>query len=167
MNRSNKTVRAVGSGNNLFWRRNVKHLSARSLTFAITVFTAFYVYGARQTPVELARSFYVWYIHELVNGVKPLEEQRAEMQKFVTEGLLARIASQRGAATKLNRDPFLDAQEVDPEWAKNLAIGNIFVGRIARLSVALTGRKHGDRQLELKLVQENGAWKIDEVKFDQ
>ena len=145
----------------------MKHPSARSLTFAITVLAAFCVYGAGQTPADLARSFYVWYIRELVNGGKPLEQQRAEVRRFVSEGLLARIENERRSATKLNRDPFLDAQEIDPEWARNVAIGNIFVGRIARLSVALTGHKLGDRQLELKLVQENGAWKIDRVKFEQ
>ncbi|MEY2491700.1 MAG: hypothetical protein QOH24_651 [Verrucomicrobiota bacterium] len=144
----------------------MKHLSARSLTFAITVLTTFYVYGAGQTPAELARGFYVWYIHELLNGGKPLEQQRATVRRFVSEGLLARIESERRSASKLNRDPFLDTQEIDPEWARSIAIGNIFVGRIARLNVALTGRRLGDRELALKLVQENGAWKIDEVKFD-
>ena len=145
----------------------MKHLSARSLIFAITVLTASYVDGAGQRPADLARNFYVWYIRKLVNGGKPLEQQRAEVKRFVSEGLLARIESERRSATKLNRDPFLDAQEIDPEWARNVAIGNLFVGRIARLSVTLTGRRLGDRQLELKLVQENGAWKIDQVKFDQ
>lgn len=145
----------------------MKHLTTGSLVFALTVVTAFHAHGARQKPADLARSFYVWYIHELLTGEKPMEQRRAEMRQFVTDGLLARIENDRKSPVKLNRDPFLDAHEIDPEWAKNIAVGNIFVGRIARLSVALSGGRFGDRQLELKLVQENGAWKIDEVKFDQ
>ncbi|HEY2101691.1 MAG TPA: DUF3828 domain-containing protein [Chthoniobacterales bacterium] len=145
----------------------MKHLTTGSLVFALTVVTGFHANGAGQTPADLARSFYVWYIHELLNGEKPMEQRRAEMRQFVTDGLLARIANDRKSPIKVNRDPFLDAQEIDPEWAKNIAVGNIFVGRIARLSVGLTGHRFGDRQLELKLVQENGAWKIDQVKFDQ
>jgi hypothetical protein len=53
---------------------------------------------------------------------------------------------------------FFNAQEVDPEWGKNIAVSNYYVGRtMSKLGVILTGRKVGDRQFELKMLfQEAG-----------
>jgi hypothetical protein len=99
-----------------------------------------------------------------MNGAKPLTQERAEVRKFVTERLLTQIDTVRKSAEA--RDPFLDAREADPDWGKNIAVGNVYVGRVARVRVILTGHRLGDREFKLKLVQENGSWKIDEVKFD-
>lgn len=115
-------------------------------------------------PAEMVHTFYSWYIHQVKTGAKPLERERAEIRQFVTDRLLSRIDSAR--KTSPNRDPFLNATEIDPAWASNIAVTNIFIGRIARLGVALTGHRLGDRQMELKLVQENGAWKMDEINFE-
>ena len=58
------------------------------------------------------------------------------------------------------------AQAVDPEWGKNIAVSNYYVGKtMSKLGVILTGRKLGDRQFEVKVLFQEGAWKIDEVKF--
>src|SRR5438270_10549678 len=73
------------------------------------------------------------------------------------------IDNRHKSAGGVELDPFFNTREIDPEWGKNVAIGNLYVGRIARLNVILTGRQRGDREFKIKLVQENGAWKIDEV----
>jgi hypothetical protein len=36
---------------------------------------------------------------------------------------------------------------------------------MAKLGVILTGRKLGNREFEVKVLFQEGAWKIDEVKF--
>ena len=136
----------------------------RNFVIALILLSSPRLYGLGPPPADVVRRFYTWYVYELKTGAKPLEQQRPELKKFVTERLLRRIDSARKSG--LSRDPFLNAEQIDPDWAKNVAVGNIFVGRIARLSVALTGHRFGDRQLELKLVQENGGWKIDEVIFE-
>lgn len=122
--------------------------------------------AAEKNPAGAVRSFYGWYVHELRRGTNPLERGRTEMQKFVTERLLTRIDKMPKGPGGLEGDFFLNAQEVDPEWGKNIAVGNSYVGKtMAKLSVILTGKKLGDRQFELKLLFQEGAWKIDEVKF--
>ena len=88
------------------------------------------------------------------------------MRKFVTERLLTEIDDRHKSAGGVELDPFFNMREIDPEWEKNVAIGNLYIGHIARLSVILTGRQRGDREFKVKLVQENGAWKIDEVNFE-
>ena len=110
--------------------------------------------------------FYSWYVHEVLNGAKPLNQERTEMRKFVTERLLTEIDNRHKSGGGIELDPFLNTREVDPEWGKNVAVGNLYVGRIARLNVILTGRQRGNREFKVKLVQENGAWKIDEVSFN-
>ena len=123
------------------------------------------VYSAGNTPADAVRTFYGWYVNEVLNGAKPLNQERTEMRKFVTERLLTEIDNRHKVAGGVELDPFFNTRGIDPDWGKNVAIGNLYVGRIARLSVILTGRQRGDRQFKLKLVQENGVWKIDEVNF--
>ena len=80
--------------------------------------------------------------------------------------LLNRIDKMPKGPGGLDGDFFLNTQEVDPEWEKNIAVSNNYVGRaMSKLGVILTGRKLGDRQFEVKMLFQEGAWKIDEVKF--
>jgi hypothetical protein len=110
--------------------------------------------------------FYGWYVHEVMNGAKPLKQERTKVRKFVTERLLTELEHRHKLAEGVELDPFFNTHEIDPEWGKNVAVGNLYIGRVARISVILTGHQRGDREFKLKLVQENGAWKIDEVNFD-
>jgi hypothetical protein len=91
-----------------------------------------------------------------------------KLRRFVTDRLLNRIDKMPKGPGGLNGDFFLKAQEVDPEWGKNIAVANDYVGRtMSKLGVILTGRKLGDRQFEVKMLFQEGAWKIDEVKFSE
>ncbi|PYJ40513.1 MAG: hypothetical protein DME86_11970 [Verrucomicrobia bacterium] len=129
----------------------------------ISLLTTSRAYSAASTPADTVRMFYNWYVHEVLNGAKPINQERTEIRKFVTERLLTEIDNRHKSAGGVELDPFFNTREIDPEWGKNVAIGNLYVGRIARLNVILTGRQRGDREFKIKLVQENGAWKIDEV----
>ena len=144
----------------------VPALKAKYLGSVILLLIVCRICAAERTPAEAVHTFYGWYVHEVMNGAKPLSQERAEMRKFVTERLLTEIDAMRKRAEARDTDPFCNAREFDPEWGKNVAVGNLYVGRIARVSVILTGHRLGDREFKLKLVQENGAWKIDEVQFD-
>jgi hypothetical protein len=133
---------------------------------ALTFITSSRAVWPEKNPVEAVRNFYAWYVHEVVNGSRPLEKEREQMRKFVTEGLLSRINKMPKGPGGLDGDFFLNAQEVDPEWGKNVAVSNHYFGKtMSKLGVILTGRKLGDRQFEVKVLFQEGAWKIDEVKF--
>ena len=132
---------------------------------AIITATSASAIGPEKNPAVAVRSFYAWYVHEVVSGSRPLEKERDQMRKFVTDRLLSRIDKMPKGPGGLDGDFFLNAQEVDPEWGKNIAVGNDYVGRtMSKLSVILSGRKLGDRQFEVKVLLQEGAWKIDEVK---
>ena len=119
-----------------------------------------------KNPAVAVRSFYSWYVGEVASGTRPLEKERELMRKFVTDRLLNRVDKMPKGPGGLDGDFFLNAQEIDPEWGKNIAVGNTYVGKTtSKLSVILTGRKVGDRQFEVKMLFQEGAWKIDEVKF--
>jgi hypothetical protein len=119
-----------------------------------------------KNPAEAVRNFYAWYVHEAANGSRPLGKEREQMRKFVTDRLLNRIDNMPKGTSGLDGDFFLNAREIDPEWGKNVAVANNYVGTtMSRLSVILTGRKLGDRQFDVKMLFQEGAWKIDELKF--
>ena len=140
----------------------MKHVCVAVLV-ALTFITPSSAIWPEKNPAEAVRNFYAWYVHEVANGSRPLEKEREEMRKFVTDRLLNRfekMPKDRGG------DFFLNAQEVDPEWGKNISVSNNYVGTtMSKLGVILTGRKLGDRQFEVKMLFQEGVWKIDEVKF--
>jgi hypothetical protein len=143
----------------------MKHVWVATLV-AITSITPIRGAWPEKNPGEAVHNFYSWYVGEAASGARPLEKERELMRKFVTDRLLNRIDKMPKGPGGLNGDFFLNAQEIDPEWGKNIAVGNAYVGTtMSRLSVILTGRKLGDRQFELKMLFQEGAWKIDEVKF--
>jgi len=138
-------------------------LIAVLLTVAATLAPAIW---PEKNPAQAVRNFYAWYVHEVVSGARPLEKEQEQMRKFVTERLLTRVDKMPKGPGGLDGDFFLDAQEVDPEWGKNIAVSNNYVGKtMSKLGVILTGRKLGNRQFEVKVLFQEGAWKIDEVKF--
>jgi Protein of unknown function (DUF3828) len=115
--------------------------------------------AAEKDPAQALRSFYNWYVRMLVNGTNPLDDKE-HMRQFVTERLLAEVGQRR------KPDPFLNTSQVDPDWTQNIAVGDWYVGRtMSKVQVILTGKKFGDRQIDLKLLMQNGAWKIDEIRF--
>jgi hypothetical protein len=145
----------------------MKHFCVTALV-VITSITPSRAIWPEKNPADAVRSFYSWYVHEGANGSRTLEKERGQMRKFVTERLLNRIDKIPKGPGGLDRDFFLDAQEIDPEWGKNIAIGNSYTGKtMSKLSVILTGRKLGDRQFEVKMLFQEGAWKIDEVNFSE
>src|SRR5438128_10178278 len=113
---------------------------------ALTFITPSRAIWPEKSPAEAVRNFYAWYVHEVANGSRPLEKEREQMRKFVTEGLLSRINKMPKGPGGLDGDFFLNAQEVDQEWEKNIAVSNYYVGRtMSKLGVILTGRKLGYR----------------------
>jgi hypothetical protein len=133
---------------------------------AVTFITSSRAVWPEKNPAEAVRNFYAWYVHESVTGRRPLQKERERMREFVTEGLLSRIDKLPKGPGRADADFFLKTREVDPEWEKNIAVSNYYVGKtMSKLGVILTGRKLGDREFDVKMLFQEGVWKIDEVKF--
>jgi hypothetical protein len=136
------------------------------LMFGLTVMPSF-AQTATATPQEpeaVIRGFYKWYVHALNQNKEPLTGERTVMRKYVTARLIREIDRMAKGPDGLDGDYFLDAQDWDKDWEKNISVSNLVVkNTIATATVALKG-KDMNRNLQLTLKQEAGAWKIDRVK---
>jgi hypothetical protein len=117
-----------------------------------------------RTPEVVVREFYKWYVHALNQEKDPLTGERSVMRKYVTARLITAINRMAKGPDGLDGDYFIDAQDWDKEWEKNIAVSNVVINNtIATAKVALTGPQM-NRHLQLMLKQEAGTWKIDRVK---
>lgn len=117
------------------------------------------------SPEAVIQNFYKWYMHCLNQNTDPLEKQRATLRKYVTGRLLQEIDKAKNGPDGLDADPFLDAQDWDEDWEKNIAVSSVVSSKtIATAQVTLSGKVMASRKLKVTLKQERGAWKIDKVK---
>ena len=115
-------------------------------------------------PSDSIRSFYHWYVTALIAKKQPMEN-RKEMKRFVTERLLNEIDKMVKGPDGLDGDYFLDAQDFDNLWAKNITVSELKVsGKNARAEVLLTGKGEMRRRLKVSLVNDGAVWKIDKVQ---
>jgi hypothetical protein len=116
------------------------------------------------TPEESIRSFYSWYVTALVANRDPVK-QRPEMKRFATDRLLKEIDKMKKGPEGLNGDYFLDAQDFDEQWAKNISVSNMKIeGSKATAHVLLDGPEGMRKKLVVQLVNDAGTWKIDKVQ---
>jgi hypothetical protein len=124
------------------------------------------VHGAEPNakPEESIRSFYHWYMTALIANREPLKE-RAEMKRYATERLVKEIEKKQKSADGLGADYFVDAQDFDNLWAKNITVSNLKVsGSNATAEVLLAGKGEMRRRLKVWLVSDGASWKIDKVQ---
>ena len=115
-------------------------------------------------PEESIRGFYHWYMTALIANREPLKE-RAEMKRYATDRLLKEIEKKQKSADGLGADYFIDAQDFDNLWAKNITVSNLKVsGSNATAEVLLVGKGEMRRRLKVWLVSDVASWKIDKVQ---
>jgi hypothetical protein len=115
-------------------------------------------------PIDTIRGFYRWYVTALIANQEPIKN-RKEMKRFATDRLLREIGKMKQGPDGLDGDYFLDAQDFDDLWAKNITVSNVKVsGNGATAEVLLSGKSEMRRRLKVDLVNEGGTWKIDKVK---
>jgi ABC-type transporter MlaC component len=116
-------------------------------------------------PERVVRDFYQWYVQALVQNRDPFTQDRAQLKRYASERLLREIDHARKGPDGLDGDPFVDAQDFDKDWAKNISVSApVINGKRATTVVELSGKEMGTRKLQVTLVQENGAWKVDKVE---
>ena len=116
------------------------------------------------TPENCIRSFYHWYVTALVANRNPME-QRTELKRFATDRLLKEIDQMKKGPDGLDGDYFVDAQDFDPLWAKNISISAVHTnGDKSNAHVLLNGGKGMRKKLLVYLAKEGGGWKVDKVQ---
>jgi Protein of unknown function (DUF3828) len=116
------------------------------------------------TPEDCIRNFYRWYVTNLVANRDPMK-QRTEIRRYATERLLKEIDKMVKGPDGLDGDYFVDAQDFDSLWAKNISISDVQVhGDKSSARVVLNGSKGMRKKLMVHLVKEGGTWKVDKVQ---
>src|SRR5579883_3219429 len=88
--------------------------------FATSPHTA--VNQAAQTPEQVARDFYKWYLRALNQNKDPLK-QREILNRYVTARRLQEIRRQVRAG-EYDADFFISAQDWDKDWEKNISVSD-------------------------------------------
>ena len=116
------------------------------------------------SPEDCIRGFYRWDVTNLVANRDPMK-QRKEMRRYASERLLKEIARMKTGPDGLDGDYFVDAQDFDPLWSKNISISAVSImGDKGTANVLLDGAKGMHKKLLVHLVKENGTWKVDKVQ---
>jgi len=118
---------------------------------------------AADTPEQTAKIFYKWYLAKLNHEGNPVKE-RATVLKSISKRLGKWIYSP--AYEEYGADYFIDAQNLDENWQVTTTKA-VIKGNNATLKVLLAaprGKPSEFKQtLQIKMVKEGGAWKIDSV----
>lgn len=142
------------------------HMKLRIAVFALLValISASAVSAAEpsSTPESAITGFYGWYVAELIANHNPMEN-RKELKRFATARLLKEIDKMKKGPDGLDGDYFVDAQDFDNLWAKNITVSDVKIsGTTATAEVLLKG-KDMSRKLSVALAKEGTAWKVDKV----
>jgi hypothetical protein len=139
---------------------------AALITIAAALFASGQLRAAETaaTPEDCVRTFYRWYVANLVANRDPMK-QRKEIRQYATERLLREIGKMAKGPDGLDGDYFVDAQDFDPLWAKNISISEVkTLGDKSSAHVLLNGSKGMQKKLLVHLVKEGGTWKVDKVQ---
>jgi hypothetical protein len=117
------------------------------------------------SPEQAAKSFYDWYVRELSReGGNPIRQKKT-MLKSVSKRLGNFIYSP--SYQEYGADYIIDAQNYDDSWQVSTTKA-VVRGNTATLKVLLKSTRPQNegfsQTLPLKMVKENGEWRIDRVK---
>jgi hypothetical protein len=116
------------------------------------------------SPEAVIRSFYKWYVHALNQNLDPFAKQRTAMRRYVTDRLILEIDKVAKGPDGLDGDYFIDAQDWDKEWEKNIAVSSVVASKTSASALITLSGPNMTRKLKVTLKQERGAWKIDKVE---
>jgi len=150
-----------------FNRHRVQNVKRTLFCTLIVLVLAGFCFGQVGTPDQTAKTFYKWYMHEL-NAERNPTDEKAKLRQFVSARLAKWLGSK--AYEDYGADYFIDAQDWGRDWENNIQISKVVVtGNSATLRIKLIQPRSGptpemgDKILDLKLLKEAGAWKIDRV----
>ena len=134
------------------------------LALCFVSLTVFARAGESEDVQAQVRGFYHWYVHALEANASAEPDKTAEIHRYVSERFLKEIARLSKAEGGIEADPFLCAQDWDKAWEKNIRVKDVSAaGDKRNVQVELSGGQMESHRLNVTLVHESGAWKIDRV----
>jgi hypothetical protein len=136
------------------------------LSFFLVLFCAD---GLSQTPgpEQTAKDFYMWYLTELNAERYPIRQNKRVMLQKVSARLGKWLYSK--AYEEYGADYILDAQDYERTWVNGISAAPAATkGNVSTVKLTFTPKKgtfsgFGVRKMPIRLVKENGVWKIDMV----
>lgn len=154
-----------------------RKFSTKLLALSAIVIIAFFASASAETtfsatPEQTAVEFYRWYVDSLNRNREPKTRQKQKLLTFLSKRYGKWVYSIPDE--EYDADVFISAQDYDEDWVNAISTSKATIkGNVARLDVILGVYKNGKRTkgigkhvLHLKMVKENGAWKIDDIKGD-
>ncbi len=145
-------------------KNTAKLLKIALLLFFVGNFAA--AVKAESTPEQTAKNFYQFYLKETTGAFSDTgsEINKKKVSSYLSKRLVKWYQSQ--AYEDYGADYFFDAQDYDDKWQVSTTNG-LIKGNTATLKIVLAvpKAKKSDwtNTLTIKMVKEDGAWKIDSV----
>ena len=116
-------------------------------------------------PEAVIREFYAWYVKAVAANRDPFKDDTAQLKRYASARLIREVEKARKSG-ELGADPFIQAQDVDGSWAKNIKVAEPKIsGETATAKVELKGSEMGTHKLNVTMRNEAGVWKVDKVEM--
>jgi len=118
---------------------------------------------SNDTLADVVHDFYLFYIHEGFEKLKPCSKMKDTLEKYCTPSFLRRISEDE----EIDVDPFILAQDIDGSWRESMTIQKCSGNNPAAYKVCLWQNVYAGNKphcLKVLLEQVQGRWKIDNVK---
>jgi hypothetical protein len=115
-------------------------------------------------PTTVLRTFYHWYLTELINDRNPMHDDRSKLETYVSKALLTEIDRRSEGPNRLDEDYFIKAQDFLEDWESNVRVSDVHVeDNVATAVVTLGATKESLHILALSLTRDGMSWKISKV----
>jgi len=137
------------------------------LVLLVVLFFHIGVSSQTNSPEQSAKDFYKWYLTELNAEREPIRDNKRLMLQKVSARLGKWLCSK--AYEEYGADYILDAQDYEQSWANGIsAAPAATTGNVSNVKLTFTPKRgtfsgFGVRKMNIRLVKENGVWKIDMV----
>jgi uncharacterized protein DUF3828 len=113
------------------------------------------------TPLDVARGFYSWYLHQLtLENVEPLKQKTTAL-KYLTPQLYANAPR---LIRRMDADIFICAQDWDNGWEKNFSVSAPHIkNNSATATVTLPSGETDRIKIDLMLIKTASGWRINKV----
>ena len=139
--------------------RRVRALSRAILAMGAAIVLTLCGCNRPSNPDATIRRAYTWYVRTLKSGQDPMQRARTALRPLATDRFLTSMES---VHSDFESGALIDPQAFDAR----LAVESVRTrGPAATARVVLTGRSTGRQALDVYLIKEQSAWKIDDVKL--
>src|ERR1043165_2539188 len=114
-----------------------------------------------QTPEDVTRGFYSWYLHQLaLENATPLKQKTTAL-KYLTPQLYANAPR---LIRRLDADIFICAQDWDKGWERNFTVSTPQIkNSTATATVILPSGETDKAMIKLTMIKTAAGWRIDKV----